>query len=93
MYVAVTRRCRTGRVISSDEQVSPMQALAMYTANGAYVSKEDDIKGSIKKGKLADMVLLSDDPIELPPERLKEIKVEMTILGGEIVWQNDAEQF
>ena len=86
MYAAVTRRARTGQIITAEEQVSPMEALAMYTINGAYVSNEENIKGSIKEGKLADMVLLSGDPLEPPPERLKEMKVERTILGGEIVW-------
>jgi predicted amidohydrolase YtcJ len=59
----------------------------MYTINGAYASFEEDIKGSITRGKLADMVLLSDDPTQTPPEEIKNIKVEMTIIGGEVVWE------
>jgi hypothetical protein len=59
----------------------------MYTINGAYASFEEDIKGSITQGKLADMVLLSDDPTTTPPEQIKDVKVEVTIIGGEVVWE------
>ncbi|UCH43269.1 MAG: amidohydrolase family protein, partial [Dehalococcoidales bacterium] len=62
-------------------------ALEMYTVNAAYASFEEDIKGSISAGKMADMVLLSDDPTEVPPEQIKDIKVEMTIIEGEVAWQ------
>ena len=59
----------------------------MYTVNGAYASFEEDFKGSITTGKLADMVVLSADPTKVPPEQIKDIKVEMTIIGGEVVWE------
>ncbi len=59
----------------------------MYTLNAAYASFEEDIKGSITQGKLADLVLLSDDPTRVPPEQIKDIKVEMTIIAGEVVWE------
>ncbi len=71
-----------------EEAVSPHQALALYTANGAYTSFEEDIKGSITPGKLADLVILSDDPIKAPPENIRDIKVEMTIIGGEVVYES-----
>ena len=58
----------------------------MYTINAAYASFEEDIKGSITAGKLADMVVLSDDPLKSPPEQVKEIRVEMTIIDGRVVW-------
>jgi len=86
IYAAVTRRAETGQEILPEQSVSASQALAMYTVNAAYVSFEEDIKGSIARGKLADMVLLSGDPTRLPPEEIKDIKVEMTIIGGEVVW-------
>jgi predicted amidohydrolase YtcJ len=87
IYAAVTRKAESGQVLSSGEAISPLQALAMYTVNAAYASFEEDIKGSITPGKLADMVVLSDNPLEVPPERIKDIKVEMTIIGGEVVWE------
>jgi predicted amidohydrolase YtcJ len=59
----------------------------MYTINGAYASFEEGIKGSITPGKLADIVLLSDDPTKVPPEQIKDIKVEMTMIGRKVVWE------
>ena len=66
-----------------EQQVSVMDALTMYTVNGAYASFEEDIKGTIEKGKLADFVVLSGDPRE---EDISTINVDMTIVGGEIVY-------
>jgi predicted amidohydrolase YtcJ len=59
----------------------------MYTVGAAYASFEEDTNGSITQGKLADMVILSSDPIKSPPERIKDIQVEMTIIGGKVVWE------
>lgn len=87
IYAAVTRRAESGQQLSPEECVSPSQALAMYTINAAYASFEEGIKGSITQGKLADIVVLSNDPINSPPELIKEIKVEMTIIGGKVVWE------
>ncbi len=84
---AVTRRAESGQVLLPEEAISPLQALALYTINGAYASFEEDIKGSISPGKLADIVILSNDPTRAPPEAIKDIKVIMTMIGGEIVWE------
>ena len=85
IYSAVTRKTKSGQNFQPEEAVSPLQALAMYTVNAAYASFEENIKGSFTPGKLADMVILSDDPTKVPPEQIKDIKVEMTIIGGEVV--------
>jgi predicted amidohydrolase YtcJ len=87
IYAAVTRQAESGQYILPEESISAAQALALYTLNGAYASFEEDIKGSIAEGKLADMVVLSDDPIEVLPEKINDIKVEKTIIGGEVVWE------
>jgi predicted amidohydrolase YtcJ len=87
MYAAVTRLDESGQQILPREGISPGEALAMYTIKGAYVSFEEAIKGSLAPGKLADMVVLSDDPLKSPPEQIKDIRVEMTIIGGEIAWE------
>jgi predicted amidohydrolase YtcJ len=84
---AVTRKAETGQELLPEEAVTAEQALAMYTINAAYASFEEDIKGAIAPGKLADMAILSADPLKVPPERLKDIKVEMTIIDGKVVWQ------
>ncbi len=87
IYGAVTRKTESGQQLQPEECISAAQALAMYTINAAYASFEEDIKGSITPGKLADLVLLSGDPTNTPPDEIKDIKVEMTIIGGEIVWE------
>ena len=87
IYAAVTRQAKSGQQLLAEERVSVEQALAMYTTNGAYVSFEENIKGSIAQGKLADIVVLSDDPTKSLPEQIKDIKVEMTIIDGKVVWE------
>ncbi len=87
IYAAVTRQAESGQQLLPQECISASQALAMYTANAAYASFEEGIKGSITPGKLADIVVLSDDLTKSPPEQIKDIRVEMTILGGKVVWE------
>ena len=87
IYAAVTRRTESGQELLPEECVSAEEALAMYTINAAYASFEEGIKGSIAQGKLADMVVLSADPIKSPPERIKDIQVEMTIIDGKVAWE------
>jgi len=87
IYAAVTRRAASGQLLSPEEAVKPSPALGLYTAGAAYASFEEVVKGSIAPGRLADLVLLSEDPTACPTERIKDIKVEMTIVGGEVVWE------
>ena len=70
------------------EGVSPLDALSMYTVSAARASYEEDIKGSITPGKLADIVVLNEDPTRVTHELIKDIRVEMTIIGGEVVWES-----
>jgi predicted amidohydrolase YtcJ len=84
---AVTRKAETGQQLLPEEAISAEQALAMYTINAAYASFEEDIKGAVAPGKLADVVVLSADPLKAPPELIKDIKVEMTIIDGKMVWE------
>ncbi|MFC2047880.1 amidohydrolase [Chloroflexota bacterium] len=88
IYAAVTRKAASGQQLLPGECISANQALAMYTINAAYASFEEGVKGSITQGKLADLVLLSDDPTRVPPEQIKDIKVEMTIIGGKVVYES-----
>jgi hypothetical protein len=87
IYAAVTRQAESGQQLLPEECISASQAIAMYTINAAYASGEEKMKGSITPGKLADMVVLSSDPTDSPPEHVKDIKVEMTIIGGKVVWE------
>jgi len=87
LYAAVTRKAESGQVLSPEEAISPEEALRIYTLGGAYASFEERLKGSIEIGKLADLVVLSADPTKVAPEEIKEIQVEKTIIGGEVVWE------
>ena len=59
----------------------------MFTYNGAYASFEEDIKGTIEAGKLADLVILSQSLLDTPADKIKDINVDMTIIDGEIVYE------
>jgi len=87
MYTSVNRLAATGQAVLPEERISVIQALEMYTRNAAYATFDEKEKGTIAKGKLADLVLLSDDPTAVSPEHIKDIKVEMTIIGGKVVWE------
>ena len=63
------------------------EALRIYTINAAYVSFEEKIKGSIEVGKLANLVVLSDDLRRIEPIKIKDVRVKMTIVGGEFVYR------
>lgn len=67
--------------------MSVYEALRMYTANAAYSSFEEDIKGTIKEGKLADFVVLDEDIFKMDPMKIKDIKVRATYLGGKAVYE------
>jgi len=82
----VTRKSKEGNVYGADQTVSPEVALRVWTLGNAYASFEENIKGSIEVGKLADIVILSGDPTKTNSESIKDIQVEKTILGGEIVY-------
>ena len=60
--------------------------LKLYTLNGAYASFEEDLKGSITPGKLADLVVLGEDLTAVDPDGIKDVSVEMTMVGGRIVY-------
>jgi predicted amidohydrolase YtcJ len=68
------------------ERLTVDEALRLYTVNAAYGSFEEDVKGSIEKDKFADLVVLSRDLYKTAPQQIKDIKVEMTIVGGNIVY-------
>ena len=69
-----------------EERITVDDALRLYTVNAAYASFEEDVKGSIDVGKLADLVVLSREPHEIPPNEIRDVKVEMTIVGGKVVY-------
>ena len=85
IYAAVTRQALDGYPEGGwfpENKVSVYEAIAMYTKNGAYASFEENIKGTISKGKLADFVVVDADPFEVEPNALKDIGVLGTYLDG-----------
>ena len=83
----VTRTDSNGKLWGPNQKISVEEALKLYTINGAYASFEENIKGSIEVGKLADLVVLGDDPTQVDPMSIKDIPVEQTIVGGRTVYQ------
>jgi len=86
MHNAVNRITREGKVLGPEERIAPDEALKAYTINAAYCSFEEDIKGIITSGKLADFAVLSDNPLTVAPEAIKDIQVEATVVGGRKVY-------
>lgn len=84
---AVLRQTTAGRAIEPDQSVPVEQALRMYTNYAAYASFEENLKGSIEAGKLADFVVLGDSPFRVPPGEISSIPVEMTMVGGRVVYR------
>ena len=87
VWACIARTTWGGHELSPEERVSRMDAIRLYTTNAAYAGFEEDIKGSIEPNKLADLVILSDDPLTVPTEKIKDIKVETTFMNGKIVYQ------
>ena len=81
----VARKTKSGKLICPEEGVTVMEAIRIYTMNSAYAGFEENIKGSIEPGKLADLVVLNRDPLTVPTDQIQDIEVEMTIIDGERV--------
>jgi predicted amidohydrolase YtcJ len=83
-YATVSRTLADGTVFYGDQRLSRLEALRSYTINGAYAAFEEDAKGSLKVGKLADLVVLSSDILTVPLEQIPAAVVRYTIVGGKI---------
>ena len=86
IYTAVTRGTGWGGVLGPDQGLTREEAIRGITLDSAYVSFEEDVKGSIEPGKYADFVVLSDDILTVPAETIKDIEVEATVLAGKVVY-------
>lgn len=85
VWSAVNRRTRSGFVVGPAERISVEQALRAVTIDAAFQHFEEDRKGSLEPGKLADLVVLSDNPLTVEPEAIADIRVLQTIVGGKRV--------
>jgi predicted amidohydrolase YtcJ len=81
----VTRKDARGRVWGPSQRISVTEAMRICTVHGAYASFEEDAKGSLAPGKLADFVILENDPHDVDPDSIKEIGIVRTVLGGQTV--------
>ncbi len=87
IHAMVNRTTKAGRPIGRSQRVSVMEALRCYTINAAYHSFDEDRLGSLEVGKLADMVILGDDPFTVPPREIIDIPIDATIIDGKVVYK------
>ena len=92
VYAAVTRATLDGKNPNGwfpEQKLTVAEAVEAYTMGSAYAEFQERGKGSITPGKLADMVLLSDDIFSIDPSKMRDVKVLKTIVGGKVVWDQD----
>ena len=86
-YASVSRRLKDGTVFYPEQRMSRMEALRSYTLSNAYAAFEEDVKGSLEVGKLADVTVLSKDILTVPEEEIPSAEVVYTIVGGRVMWE------
>jgi len=87
MWMAVTRRTADGSVLNPEQCIRREEALRLWTLNAAYLSFEENLKGSIEPGKLADLVVISKDFLTCPLEQIKDIEALLTVVDGREVYR------
>jgi predicted amidohydrolase YtcJ len=89
LYAATTRKGPSGRVLGAEEAVSRADAIRHYTADPPYLSWEENIKGTLEPGKLADLIVLNQDIMTIPDEKILDTKVDLTMVGGKVVYRRN----
>jgi hypothetical protein len=89
MWMTITRETVTGEVYNPEQRLTREQALKMWTWNAAYHSFDEEVKGSIEPGKLADMVVISTDYLTCPEKQIRDIEAVQTIVDGKIVYERN----
>lgn len=92
VYAAVTRATLDGKNPKGwfpEQKLTVPEAVEAYTMGSAYAEFQEKEKGSLTPGKLADMVVLSDDIFSIEPEKIRDVRVLKTLVGGKIVWDAD----
>ena len=93
IYAAVTRRTLDGKNPNGwipEQRISVAQAVHAYTVGSAYAEHQENLKGSIRPGMLADLVVLSNDIFAIPPESIEKTNVDMTIFNGTVIFERAA---
>ena len=86
----VTRKNNLGHYVAADQAITRDEALRAYTVAGAWLTREERLKGTITPGKLADLVVLDCDYFAVPDEEIRNLRAEMTFVGGKLVWRRMA---
>jgi hypothetical protein len=86
-YSTVSRKLKDGSVFYGDQRMSRMEALKSYTINGAFAGFEENLKGSLTAGKLADVTVLSKDILTIPEDEIPTAQVTYTIVGGKVAYR------
>tara|TARA_Y100000768_G_C23449328_1_gene438544 strand:- start:14 stop:451 length:438 start_codon:yes stop_codon:yes gene_type:complete len=86
-YSTVSRRMASGDVLFPDQRMTRVEALRSYTTNAAYGAFEEELKGTLEVGKLADVTVLSQDILTIEEDLISETEVLVTIVGGELVYR------
>ena len=88
LWTSIARRTEINDTqMGTEQKVTRKEAIKMYTLNGAYLTFEEDIKGSIEPDKLADMIIIDRDVMTCPEDEVKDTKVLTTYLGGKVVFE------
>src|SRR5262245_32287160 len=90
VWSAVNRITREGRVIGPEQRIAASEALRAFTLDAAHLAFEEEMKGSLTPGKLADFAVLDRDPLAVPPEDIRDIAVALTVVGGEVIYGDGA---
>lgn len=88
IWCAVNRRTRAGKVLGEDEKISVLDAIKAVTINAAYQYGEEEIRGSLKAGKKADLIIVDKNPLKVAKDELRNIKILQTIKNGKVIWKN-----
>ena len=87
LWTVITRETKQGATINADESLTREQAVRMYTLNNAWLNFEENDKGSLEPGKLADLILIDQDIMKCPVSDIRDTKVLLTMVDGRIVWE------
>jgi predicted amidohydrolase YtcJ len=90
-YATVSRKMKDGNVFFPEQRLTRMEALQTYTIKAAYAGFEEDIKGSLTPGKLADITVLSRDILTIPEDEIPTAEIVYTIVGGKVMYRKEAD--
>jgi hypothetical protein len=86
-YRSITRKMENGELFFPEQRLTRQQVLETYTVNTAYAAFEENLKGTLSPGKLADITIFSQDIMTIPEEDILNTKIAYTIIGGEVKYQ------